>query len=258
VEIRFDLAWRGNLQFYLMFWADDPQNTQSNYTLMLQHSYVRLYRHSTTHGGSDLGNMHVQRLQTLAETQVQLLLNRKQKEIYLILDGELIKRWTDSFEGEITGDALLMRVAGNTPTRIRNFTVRNWDGKFDRMQEERAVEQDILMLTNGDTFSGKLVRVEKNEMRFQTDFAELPVPLDRISLLELARADRELPAPRDGDVYVCFPTEERITLELDRWQEGEVTGTSEVAGEVRLQSRFISQLQFNPYAEERAREEDAW
>lgn len=257
-EIAFDLAWRGNVQFYVMLWADDPKKVKDHYQIMLQHGYVRCYRHSNDHGRNDLGNTQFRSLRSLADARVRLLLNREAKEITLLINGELVKKWTDHFDGEISGDSLVFRSQGNTPMKIENLVVRQWDGSLDEENGKSAGERDLLVLGNGDLFSGQVVDIVNEVMRFKTDFAELPVPLDRIAALELAMEERAEPRRRAEDVQLVFPTEERITLALNSWKNGRFQGRSETTGDINLETRFVSQLILNPYDERRDSDDEAW
>lgn len=257
-EIAFDLAWRGNLRFYVNLWAEDTKNNNESYSVMLQNGYVRCYRHSNDHGRQDLGNAQVQSLSRLSEARVRLLLNREAKELTLIINGELVKRWKDHFDGEIAGDALQFRASGNTPVKIEHLVVRKWDGNFGEEEGPNAEDVDLLILGNGDLFSGEVLGIANEILRFKTDFAELPIPLDRIAEVDLAMADRAEPRRRAGDVRVVFPTEERVTLELASWKEGRLRGRSETTGEVTLQTRFVSRLTLNPYEERGESDDEAW
>jgi len=257
-SIEFEMEWRGNLQFYMMFWAQDAKNQNENYTIMLQSHYIRCYRQSNQHGRNELGNANLNNMRGLGKSEVRLLLNRSEKEIYLFMNGEMVKKWTDQFDGDITGNAFAFRALGNSPMKLQNMLIREWDGKLDDGGRGEAGEQDILLLTNGDSFSGKALSIEENVLRFQTDFAELPIPINRVNTLSFAQTTRAEPRRRATDVRVFFPNEERITLSLQRWEEGKLTGSSETTGDVALENRFVSRVVMNPYDERNVASEDDW
>ncbi|GEM_PF-886167 len=258
-SIEFDIEWRGNLQFYMMFWAQDPKNQNECYTIMLQSHYIRCYRQSNKHGRNELGNANLNhRRHNLGKSSLRLLLNREEKEMYLFMNGEMIKKWTDQFDGKVSGDAFAFRALGNSPMKLNNMVIREWDGKIETERQGEAGANDMLLLTNGDTFSGKVIGIQDNVLRFETDFAELPIPINRVNTLTFAQATRAEPRRRATDVRVYFPNEERITLSLQRWAEGNMTGRSETTGDVALESRFVSRVVMNPYDERNKDQEDEW
>ena len=258
-EIALDLAWRGNLQLYINLWADGLKNNNENYSVMLQRGYVRCYRNSRQHGRQDLGNTQVLSLQTTSEARIRLFLNREEKEVALMINGELVKKWVDYFEGEISGDVLQFQASGNIPLKIENLVIRKWDGSFGKEQKETAAAgRDLLILGNGDLFSGEVLSIADDTLRFKTDFAELPIPLDRIVEAKLAMAHRAEPRRLAGDVRLVFPSGERVTLKLASWKEGSFRGRSETTGEITLHTRFVSGLILNLYDERSETDEKAW
>ncbi|MFP4157588.1 MAG: hypothetical protein ACLFU4_08225 [Opitutales bacterium] len=258
-EIALDLAWRSDLQFTINFWADELKNSTENYSLMLQRGYVRCYRNSRQHGRQDLGNSRVQSLQAKSEARIRLFLNREEKELALMINDKLVKKWVDYFEGEVSGDVLQFLASGNIPVKIENLVIREWDGSFEKENEEKVIEdRDLLILGNGDQFSGEVLSISDDTLRFKTDFAELPIPLDRIVQVNLAMAHSAEPRRLAGDVRLVFPTRERVTLKLDSLTDGSFRGRSETTGEVMLRTRFVSGLILNPYDERHLTDDKAW
>jgi hypothetical protein len=258
-RIEFEVAWKGNLQLYTLLWADKTKNSRNNYTIMMQHSYIRAYRYSNDQGQLDLGNAQMNEMRTWDKAKIQFFLNRKEKEIYLFMNGQLVKKWVDAQqENEITGNALQFRASGNTTTRIKGITVRVWDGKLESKKSGEMGELDILLLKNGDSFSGTLLGIESDVVNFKTDFAELPIPIKRISDINRGKTNRAEPRKRSGDVVLTFPTDEKVTLDLAKWSQGQIQGSSETTGDVTIQTRFISQIQFNPYDEKIAEKSSDW
>lgn len=259
IRIDFRLEWKGNVNFHVGFWGQDPKNTNQNcYTIAIQNGYIRAYRNYNDVGRTDLGNAQVQTLTRVSGITVSLLLDRPGKEILFFVDDELVSRWNDSFEGEINGNALILGAMGNTPTKVSNISVREWDGEFKTNTGEKPQPLDQLMTLNGDSFMGTLEKIEEDTLHFKNDFASFQVPMERVSEIRFSRENRQVPRLRNGDVKLMFANQEQITLRLKQVKDGSFTGDSETTGEIRVDARYLSQLQFNPYDERHQAEEESW
>ncbi|MEX2606388.1 MAG: hypothetical protein WD708_03505 [Kiritimatiellia bacterium] len=259
IRLDFHLEWKGNVNFQVGFWGQDPSNTNQNcYTLAIQNGYIRGYRNYNDVGRSDLGNAQVQKLAQVSGIHVTLLLDRPGKEILFFVDDELVSRWNDSFEGEIKGNALIFGAMGNTPTKVSKISVREWDGEFKTDTGEKPQPHDQLLTVNGDSFMGTLQKIEADILHFTNDFASFQVPLERVSEVRFSKENRQVPRLRNGDVKVVFANQEHITLRLRSLKGGAFTGDSEASGEINVDARYLSQLRFNPYDERHEVEEDNW
>lgn len=259
VRVEFRLEWKGNVNFQVGFWGQDPKNTNQNcYTIAIQNGYIRAYRNYSDAGRSDLGNAQLQKLTQVSEIDVTLLLNRPGKEILFFVDNELVSRWNDSFDGEINGNALILGAMGNTPTKVSTISVREWDGEFKTDTGEKSQPLDQLLTINGDSFMGTLEKIEADTLHFKNDFARFQVPLERVSEIRFSRENRQVPRLRNGDVKLVFANKELITLRLKQLKNGSFTGDSEASGEIKVDARYLSHLQFNPYDERHQAEEESW
>jgi len=258
-SIEFDLAWRGNPQIHIVVWSQSTTDAnEDGYAVMLQNSYVRCYRYSNQRGRQDLGNSHFDMLRQINQARVRLLLNRKEKEIMLFLNGEMVKTWRDQVDGKIVGDAVLLQSSTNSPMKVENMVIREWDGELTQSEDKAAGDQDLLMLTNGDKFSGSLLGIEAGLFRFKNDFADFEVPVDRVDRVNLAPDTRMEPRLNAGDARVRFPTGEEVTLKVGVVGDGVLTGSAEATGEVTLRTEFVTRLTFNPYDERHEKDEDTW
>lgn len=259
-SVEFDLAWRGNPQLNLHFWSETVKKPgQETYTLMIQNSYVRLYRNSNKRGRDDLGNTNVNQLRNLGDARVKLLLNREAKEILMFLNGEMVKSWKDPVKGDVDDDAFLLQSSGNSPMKISNIRIGAWNGKLENGTEESNERQDLLRLNNGDKFSGTLAEIEAGVFRFQTDFASFDIPVDRVDEIRFGNATRETPRLRERDALFYFTTGEHVTLDLASLENGSLSGSSEAVGTISVRADFLREMTLNPYDERREDEEDgAW
>ena len=259
-SIEMDLAWRGNAQINIGFWGENPESIhQNSHTLMIQGSYVRLFRYSNTHGGNDLGAINFEAFQTSTRATLGLKLDRKGQNIALFVDGVLAKQWKDTSPGPLTGSALILQSTSGNALRVSNIRVTQWDGKFGGAgSEEGQGETDMAEFSNGDKFSGKLEQIANGQMKFVTDFATFDVPVQRVARVELASKTREQARRHPGDVEVFFPTEERITLRLNTLGNEFLKGSSQNSGDLNLRRSMITKLRFNIYDPRQQKTEEEW
>ncbi|WFB36215.1 hypothetical protein P3T73_00355 [Kiritimatiellota bacterium B12222] len=259
VSLAFDLEWRGNCNLQVGFWGRDPKNVNQNcYTLNIQNGYIRCYRNYDKIGRNDLGNIQVRDKMNDGSLEVELLLNRAKKEIMILFDGELVARWSDTFEGNIRGDAMLFGGMGNNPLKLSNIRLREWDGEFDMGEDQSLEDTDQLTTSNGDVFAGTLEKIEAEVLYFKNDFAVFQVPMDRVDEVRFAQGTRREPRLQKGDVKISFPNTEVITLSLLNMDQRVFTGKSEATGEITLQKKYFDAIQFNPYDDRHEEEEDLW
>lgn len=258
-KIEFELAWRGNINLQLAFWANDAKNVHQNaYILNLQNGYVRGYRNLDKIGRNDLGNIQSRQDMNDGKLRVELLLNREKKEIIMLFDGQMVARWRDSFDGSIKGNALVFANMSNAEVKLYDVSVRAWDGEFDLDGEEKPSDLDQLITLNGDMFAGQLEKIESDMLFFKNDFAVFQVPMARVSEINLSQASRILPRLQAGDTEIYFDNGERITLQLSALKDDRFSGQSEATGEVSLLRAYFLQMKLNPYDDRHEVDEDAW
>jgi hypothetical protein len=259
VRLEFRLEWKGNVNFQVGFWGQDPKNTSQNcYTVSIQSGIIRASRNYSAVGRTNIGTSQLQTLSQVSEIDVTLLLNRPAKEILLFVGDEMVSRWNDNFDGEIVGNAINFGGMGNTPTKLSRISVREWDGEFVKDTGESPQPMDRLLTVNGDSFMGTLEKIEADVLHFANDFASFQVPMDRVSEIGFSKENREIPRLQQGDVKIEFGNKEQITLRLHHLKRGELTGDSEASGEIKLNADYLSRLQFNPYDERHQEEEHTW
>lgn len=259
ISFEFIMEWKGNPNLMVGFWGQDTMNVNQNcYTLAIQNSYLRCYRNYNKIGRNDLGNAQVRQEMQDGKVDVQLLLNRENKEVLVMFDGNLVARWTDTFDGKIKGDAIMFGSMGNTPMKVSRISVREWDGELKMDSPDKPQPLDQLITTNGDVFAGNLEKIEMDVLYFKNEYAVFEVPVDRVSEISFAKSSRAVPRLQAGDVEIFFPNKERITLKLLKLDGLQMLGTSEVSGEVTLQKKYFAEMKMNPYDERHNVEEDGW
>lgn len=256
-SIEFKVKWRGNVNLLMAFWGKDANTVHQNcYVVAIQNGYIRSYRNFDKIGRNELGNVQGQNEMNKGELNVKLLLNREKKEVIMLFDDKLMARWNDSFDGEIKGNALVFGSMSNTPIKISNISVREWDGDFNLDRKTETTPQDQLITVNGDIFAGQLEKIEANLLHFKNDFAVFQVPVERISEIKFAQSTRSIPRLQAGDTEIVFPGGERITLKLASLDGKNFRGSSESTGEVTLLRKYFVEMKLNPYDDRQVADEE--
>jgi len=260
-SVEFDLEWKGDsMGLLFFFWADQPKDQGERHLLMFQRDFVRFARRTKSLEEQNYGIVSLQSVQRVGKKySVQLFLNRTKREVYLFLNGEEVKKFTSIEDEAVTGGALSFRVtSGSGPIKLSHLLVRESEGKFEAAGKKDAVTEDLVLLSNGDSLSGQVLSIQKNVLRIQTDSAELPISISRVSTIRFAQDTRTEPRQRATDVHIFFQNDERITLDLEQWEKRTLRGRSETAGGITLDTRYVSKVSFYPYDDPTVTEHDDW
>jgi hypothetical protein len=245
VNIEFDLAWRGYLQLAVSMFSDSLETYGGNaYLLQMHQGSVYLQRISRTGDSSGFGTREVPNFSRKNEAHISVRVNKAQKTLSLLVDGALVNQWTD--RGEFPpGTNLVFHQQGQGLTRISNIRVTAWDGKFETETAGAKGKEDLVRMLNNDKLSGTLKAIQNGTMQFQTGFATVEVPLERVGDIELASGPSEPIPPLSTDARVVFADRGSLTFRIDRWDDQQIIGTSPNFGKLRLNPLAFSSVQFN-------------
>ena len=101
------------------------------------------------------------------------------------------------------------------------------------------------MFTNEDTISGNLIGIEKGVMKFKTEFAELPIPLNTVNYIHMAKENLRNPIISSKSVRATLIDDIRITGEIKSWEKGKVKLSSPVFGEAIFNASAFKTIEFN-------------
>lgn len=243
----FEMQWRGYLQLNVAFYTDTLEGYGGNcYLLSMNYTSVNLQRMSRNGDSGSFGQAELPALNQKSKAHFSIRVNKEQKTIALLMDGALIKQWTDRGDFAGSGTGLLFYQQGQGFVRVSNIRVTTWDGKFEENTAKTGKSKDDLVrLVNNDKISGTLKSIKDGKMNFETAFAPLSVPLERIDQIDLAGEKSEKAASAPNDVRVAFGERGRVTFQLERWDDQQVTGSSLNFGKARFSPAAFSSIQFN-------------
>jgi hypothetical protein len=250
VNLEFDLAWRGHFQLSTYFYTDKMQPYSGNaYNLTISSSNVYLQR-VTPAGSANIGNINLS-LRGKNKGHFSICVNRKTRTVSLILDGEVKRQWEDALDFAGKGDGLMFVNQGSGAVKLSGIRVSEWDGNLPAAggRSSRA-NKDELRLAGNNVLSGELrfVRDGKVEFFFEGTGTEQKIPLDRVDRIRFAvktTAAPRLLKPLPGTVRATFVDGGRMTFKMERWENDQVTGESDVLDKFDFRSAVFKVLDFN-------------
>ncbi len=218
-RILLDLTWDQNLYMSLSFFAEDPAESipgEGSYTLLCQYSTFQLMRgipaqdirrrlipgfprqnlklrqqmerfHQLQAGGQAAKTIGMQvekgEFYQKRKARLELFPHRERREISLAVDGEVLSTWSDPEGFQAKGKGFVLRHFGHTPrTAVHRIEVTDWNGILPGGDPVAASSEtaDLVFLRNSDVVSGEVLSVSEEQLLCKTDFAELPIPLNRV------------------------------------------------------------------------------
>lgn len=261
-RIEFDLQWRAHPYLLVSVYGDNPENFHGNaYVLHISGNSVQLQR-GRVRGGMNMlgGGATVENFTQRGRARLGILVDKSKRSIALTVDGNVVRQWTDPAEFAGGGTWLMFMGQGQGPLRISNLVVREWDGQLEASAVERPASEDLLRLSNHDKVSGDLRGIREGRVFFQTAYATLEVPLERVLRLELATNKAERARRQASDIRAMFHGGGYLTVALEKIDEHQLVGNSENFGRQSFTRSAFRELRFAIY-DETARlpgTEDPW
>ena len=251
VSVEFDLAWRGYFQVAVHLFAEkQEQHTGNAYILRVNQSSASLHRMAANGAQTSLSSVSLQQLRSKAKARFTILANRKTRAMTLLVDGEQKKQWNDTQQFIGGGDGLLFVSQGSASVKLNKIKISEWDGKIPAAGEASSgrTKDDVLRLVDNDRMTGKLVSVQDQKVIFVPTIIgeEYAVPIEKVAIIELAGAAPVTPIePLEGDIQAHFINGGSVTFKLQGWGLGEVSGESEILGNVTFRPDAFSRIEFN-------------
>lgn len=261
-RIEFNAAWNGYPSFYFTFYTDNLQNYSGNcYMLQIGGASMYLQRYSRNSGSRNLGNVNYQAFNegNIRNARFTILVDKEKKSFTLLIDGNMVKQWSDVGDFAGGGNGILFQPQSRGDLRISGIRITEWDGRIPTIGEEsaEASEEDRIQFINGDKVSGKLKSIANNEMKFETSYATLEVPIERVLRIDMAAAKMERARRNKNDVRARFRGVGIVTVDLINLENGMLKGSSENFGEILLPINVCETIEFNIYTDKQD-EDDDW
>ncbi len=250
-RIDFDLSMMSNRNIQIYIYTDKVKHYRvDGYSFNIQNSYIYLQRLMESGGSSSAGQVQVQQLHEKPRCSYTILVDRDKKTLAMIIDGKLVKEWTEK-TFSYGGTFLSFYNQGGTVS-VRNLRVSKWNGRMPKPtgSGDQEEEGDIIIFSNDDQVTGTLVAIEDDQARFKTDFATLDVPIERIRSIRTSGKEQRMPRRNAGDVKAYFNESEHITINIKGIRDSKLTGTGEHFGEGEFSLSAFHKILFNIYDED--------
>jgi len=254
VRIEFDMSWRGSYPAMGISFFNDNVNHQSDcYTVTISGSSIYLYRYSRNRGSSHLGNADYNAFNsgTKRGGRFTILADRKEKNVALMIDGQMIRQWNDK-SGEVhDGDVLMFYPQNQNGIKISNIKVAEWDGRIPSSvgESEEKSDEDLIRLANGDKVSGTVMTIDEGTIKFKASYADMDIPLTRVVEILFAENKQERARRNQFDARFTLVNGGIITFDVESILSDEANGQSENFGSLRLPLSAARELELNLYTE---------
>jgi len=232
----FDVEWSGYMNLYVNFLSDrlDSYSTGNSYCLRLNTSYAYLYcytRRNGAGGGRNIGsNVRINLNELGNRVRVSIRIDRSKNIIALYINEKFFKKWEDPQQNELPDEArgLLFTSMSSNPTVISNISLSEWNGTLPSGKNAITGNdaEDLVFFINEDSVSGNLLGIQGNSVAFKTSFAELPIPLENISQINLARPTGSTNIQKGSVRAVLKGDKGSLTGKISDWKDGKITLTS--------------------------------
>ncbi|MBT3294884.1 MAG: hypothetical protein HN919_07615 [Verrucomicrobia bacterium] len=261
-NIQFDAAWvHGYPAFYFAFFTDNLTSYSGNsYALRISNTSVYFYRYSSNRGSQNMGNVDVQELSKSKQATFNILADRKNRAFTLLINGRMVKQWTDSGASPGPGKGIVFDPDNENPMKFRNISITQWDGTVPKQgaAPQAESEEDVIQFINDDKVSGHLTSIANGAATFKTSYASLDVPLERAVRIDMSSETAERARRNGGDIRAHFAGSNAglVTVGLERIQESTVNGQSENFGPIQMPLAAFALLEFNIYRDKSDEESD--
>ncbi len=255
-EVYFDVAWRSSHpNFSFTFNTPNVQQNTDAYVMSVQSTTIMMSRSVRNRGtrnfGTRITHSGFDGSSGQRSARFGVLVDKDSRNFTLLIDGDVVGQWTDAeaFAGQ--GEGIAFRSGSMGDIKISNIRVAPWDGRLPGAagDGEDIGEYDQVRFVNNDKFSGQVLSVENDTLRFKTVYATLDIPMDRVMEIVMADEKSERARRRANDVMAVFADRGLLTVEIDRIEDGILHGASENFGNISLPLGVLRTLQWNIYRE---------
>lgn len=261
VRIDFTAQWR-NPGVYFSFWFfhEKPDEPQGDAYMMniVGGQRVDLHRQRLNGGAQNLGSIEfAQDREKPGPTRFSILADRSKGNLALLVNGKLLKQWKDTRDFKGDGKAITFMPQGGRELAISEIRVAKWNGILPQLAESAAESpDDSIVLANGDVMSGTLIGIADGQAAVKTPFADLKIPLERVTQISMAGAKSVRARRRAGDVRAWFAGGGRVTFDLKAIANGRLEGSSENFGAAAWPLAAFDRVEMNIYSEKATESDD--
>ena len=258
----FDLDWTGSsprvsgyFTLNVNFFSNNLKSSKNShsYGLRLSQTGANLSRHGMQDGepvSDRLGqNARVNLTGIGSRARFSFRADRKKRTFVLLINGQKVANWKDKEKFAGKGVGLVFSTRSPSPLKISNIRISEWDGSLPASYENvlGVNKQDFVRLSNNDTITGSVIGFHEKQVKIKTSFAEVNVPLTRVSMIQFAQND-VVATKRPAKDMVKAKLRDRgsLNFKLKSWKDGKLQVESPDFGAATLDGSIIESITFNP------------
>lgn len=251
VFLEFDISWIGFFSLYVGLFSDNADSydyRSQSYRLTLSPASAAIQKIQPNMRLFEFGRIRFPEMQESNQVRLGLLINRIQNKITLFKDGKIVQEFSEKQTSIPTGNSIVFSSNSTGPyLKLTRLHISTWSGDQPFfVPEQSGYEQDVVFLKNSDRVEGSIASVKKDEVSVKTKFFDASIPSDRI--IHYSFADVENIQKLDqsnGSIRASLFGGGSISLNLEKWKDGIVTGNSPVFGTLSFDNGLIRQIKFN-------------
>ncbi len=164
-------------------------------------------------------------------------------KIVFIVNGREMASYTDPSPLK-KGSYFLL--CASQPTVFDNVRiVRGTSGQAAVIDAEG--ERDVVLFTNGDRTSGKVLSISRKKLVMKTSFGVIKLDLPNVASIRFSGSEMEQPRRRAGDALVVLASHDRMTVEIGSLDADTLKGYMDCAGEITLLRPALRGIRFHIY-----------
>ena len=256
-KIEFDYQWSsGSPSIYISVFTDNLASYTSGncYSIRISSTSMYIYRYSKVDGRLSSSRLTPSTVthrfnRARLKSHVAICVNPAKKTLAILVDGRVAGAFNDNSGrgADLLGKGVAFHSRSSIPARISNISLSKWDGALPNAttNANTTTKDDYVMFNNEDTISGRLIGINEGTMKFKTEFAELPIPLNTVSHIHMAKEYLRNPVISSNSTRATLVDDIRITGEIQSWNEGKIKLKSPVFGEATFNANAIKTIEFN-------------
>lgn len=260
IQLSFDLSFDYSPYLRIFFFADSGTELvpRTGYSISIQNGPMQFTKRKDNNNISinaqPFGNRHEFRSQS--SNHVDIFIDRAKGLMKLYVDDIIVCSAEDR-DPLTESHWFHLSTLQEREHSLSNFALRPWNGELPEkkdyldFREELPIEGEQIELQNGDTIIGKANAIVDGKLAIETEFIPVAVPISRLKSFQISNAEeREEPRIYREDVRCYFHDGSHVTLRLSDLSATQISGYSQVFGDLSFDLRAFSHINFNPYDEE--------
>jgi hypothetical protein len=239
----------------------------NSYVLQLYSNYLTLYRATVDEDGKpaferEHRNTSTLRLGDSGQARIELRSNRRSGEISLFVNDEFVTQWNGMdleggdpdaddakapFPGKGTGFGFMVQ-SDDSPTRISDIVVTEWNGMPDSARSLQVEDKDIVLMTNGtDRYAGRVGALDADgRILFEGRHGRFQFPLEDVAEIRFARNNLAVPAdPPQHNLIVRFGPIGSVSGVGIAGNADSLELLSPIAGRLKVATESTTLIEFN-------------